>query len=258
MPAGFHSVTPYFAVEDAGAAIAFYEKAFGAVERYRLPGMDGKGVGHAEITIGNSILMLSDEFPEYGAHEAAAFTEKRLAAPFTVWTRWRPALGRSALGRVYCIIFTADGRDLNELLVENGLARIYGTRTALFDGRDSRAYLARPASLRRRPRPRTEARGGSLNEMPLEPHHQRHVTAAEGCVALRMYLDADVELDAIEPESRHAPEVLAVRVATYAALEKWELMEAVARRLARREPDSVQWTVSLAFATRRSLRSCPK
>jgi endonuclease YncB( thermonuclease family) len=64
------------------------------------------------------------------AHEAAAFTEKRLAAPFTVWTRWRAALGRSALGRQYCIILTAEGRDLNELLVENGLARIYGTRTA--------------------------------------------------------------------------------------------------------------------------------
>lgn len=72
IPPGFHSVTPYFTVEDAGAAIAFYEKAFGAVERYRLPGMDGKGVGHAEITIGNSILMLSDEFPQYGARSARA------------------------------------------------------------------------------------------------------------------------------------------------------------------------------------------
>ena len=77
------------------------------------------------------------------AHEAAAFTEMRLAAPFTVWTRWRAALGRSALGRVYCIIIDSTGEDLNEALVENGLARIYGTRTALYDGRDSRAYLAR-------------------------------------------------------------------------------------------------------------------
>src|ERR1700712_5355414 len=42
------------------------------------------------------------------AHEAAASTQKRLAAPFTVWTRWRPALGRSALGRVYCIIIEAN------------------------------------------------------------------------------------------------------------------------------------------------------
>jgi len=77
------------------------------------------------------------------AHEAAAFTEKQLAKPFTVWTRWRSALGRSALGRNYVIIITADGRDLNELLVEAGLARIYGTKTALYDGRDSKAYVAR-------------------------------------------------------------------------------------------------------------------
>jgi DNA ligase (NAD+) len=56
-------------------------------------------------------------------------------------------LGRSDLGRVYCIIITAEGRDLNELLVENGLARIYGTRTVLYDGRDSRKYLARLAEL---------------------------------------------------------------------------------------------------------------
>jgi len=84
------------------------------------------------------------------AHEAAAFTAKQLATPFTVYTRWRSALGRSALGRVYCIIITADGRDLNELLVENGLARIYGTRTVLYDGRDSRKYLAKLAELEAR------------------------------------------------------------------------------------------------------------
>lgn len=51
------------------------------------------------------------------AHEAAAFTRKRLAAPFTVWTRWRSALGRSALRRVYCIIIDSTGEDLNEALV---------------------------------------------------------------------------------------------------------------------------------------------
>jgi len=81
------------------------------------------------------------------AREASAFTEKRLSSPFTVWTRWRSALGRSALGRTYSVVITADGSDLNELLVENWLARIYGTRTGLFDGRDSRRYLARLAEL---------------------------------------------------------------------------------------------------------------
>lgn len=97
------------------------------------------------------------------AHEAAAFTQKTLAAPFTVWTRWRSALGRSALGRVYCIIITADGRDLNELLVERGFARIYGTRTALFDGGDSRAYLARLAELEAKAK---EAKLGGWKRVP--------------------------------------------------------------------------------------------
>jgi hypothetical protein len=49
--------------------------------------------------------------------------------------------------RYYALVFTADGSDLAELLVRNGLARIYGTRTPLPDGRDSRAYLARLATL---------------------------------------------------------------------------------------------------------------
>jgi endonuclease YncB( thermonuclease family) len=81
------------------------------------------------------------------AHEAGDFTHKTLAAPFTVWTRWNSALGRSELGRVYCIIIAAGGRDLNELLVENGLARIYGSRTPLFDGRTSAQYRARLGEL---------------------------------------------------------------------------------------------------------------
>ena len=81
------------------------------------------------------------------AHEAAAFTAKRLAAPFTVWTRWNAARGRFALGRVYCIIVDSTGRDLNELLIENGLARIYGVRTPLSDGRTSAQYRERLAEL---------------------------------------------------------------------------------------------------------------
>ena len=55
---------------------------------------------------------------------------------------WRHALGRTVIWRYYAIIVTADRRDLNELLVSKGLARIYGTRTALPDGRDSREYLS--------------------------------------------------------------------------------------------------------------------
>jgi endonuclease YncB( thermonuclease family) len=75
-------------------------------------------------------------------HPDRTFTKQALAKPFTIQTRWRLALGCSTLPRYYAIVLTADGRDLNELLVSAGLARIYGTRTPLPDGRDSREYLA--------------------------------------------------------------------------------------------------------------------
>jgi PhnB protein len=65
-PEGYHSVTPYLTVRNAEAAIQFYAKVFGAQEVLRLPMPDGK-LGHAEIKIGDSHIMLSDEFPEMGA-----------------------------------------------------------------------------------------------------------------------------------------------------------------------------------------------
>jgi endonuclease YncB( thermonuclease family) len=92
------------------------------------------------------------------ARQARKFTANALAKPFTVWTRWRSALGRSDLGRVYCVVQTNDGKDLVELLVANGLARIYGVRTTLPDGRDSRAYLAKLAELEAKAK--REKRGG--------------------------------------------------------------------------------------------------
>ena len=66
IPDGYHTVTPYLIVSDANAAIDFYSRAFGATERYRMPGPDGQ-VMHAELQVGNSILMLSDENPGMGA-----------------------------------------------------------------------------------------------------------------------------------------------------------------------------------------------
>ena len=63
---GFHSVTAYLIVDNAGAAIEFYRKAFGATETLRMPGPEGK-IMHAEVTIGDSPVMLADEFPEMGA-----------------------------------------------------------------------------------------------------------------------------------------------------------------------------------------------
>ncbi len=66
IPEGFSSVTPHLIIKDAAKAIDFYKKAFGAEEICRMPGPDGKTVMHAEIKIGNSHVMLADEFPEYG------------------------------------------------------------------------------------------------------------------------------------------------------------------------------------------------
>ncbi len=67
MPEGFHALTPHLVVNDAQAAIAFYKLAFGAVEICRMPAPDGKRLMHAELRIGDSVLMLCDAFPEYGS-----------------------------------------------------------------------------------------------------------------------------------------------------------------------------------------------
>jgi endonuclease YncB( thermonuclease family) len=71
--------------------------------------------------------------------QAKIFTARALSQPFTIYTRWRSVFEPT---RYYAIVITRGGRDLNELLVSSGLARIYGTRTPLPDGRDSREYLA--------------------------------------------------------------------------------------------------------------------
>jgi len=63
IPEGYQSVTPYLIVDGAGAAIDFYKKAFDAVELFRMAQPDGR-IGHAEIRIGNSPIMLADEFPD--------------------------------------------------------------------------------------------------------------------------------------------------------------------------------------------------
>lgn len=65
IPEGYHSVTPYLIIKNAAAALDFYVRALGAIELFRIEG-PGKSVGHAEIKIGNSILMFSDEHPDLG------------------------------------------------------------------------------------------------------------------------------------------------------------------------------------------------
>lgn len=61
-PPGYHSVTPYLTVDNAREALDFYQRAFGATEMMRMD-MGGK-IGHAEIRIGDSVVMLSDEWPD--------------------------------------------------------------------------------------------------------------------------------------------------------------------------------------------------
>ena len=63
IPDGYHSITPYLIIKGAAAAIDFYKQAFGAVELMRMTQPDGR-VGHAELKIGDSVVMLADEYPE--------------------------------------------------------------------------------------------------------------------------------------------------------------------------------------------------
>ena len=65
IPDGYHAVTPYLSIAGAGQALDFYKRAFGAREVLRMAGPDGK-IGHAEIRIGDSIVMLADESPQMG------------------------------------------------------------------------------------------------------------------------------------------------------------------------------------------------
>jgi tetratricopeptide (TPR) repeat protein len=88
--------------------------------------------------------------------------------------------------------------------------------------------------------------------VPLEQPDRQHWQAATGYVELGMFLEADAELEKIDPFNRAAPEVLALRIGIYRGLEKWELMQEIARRLAEFQPDDIQWTLSLAYATRRA------
>lgn len=69
IPEGYHSVTPYLIVNDGAKAIDFYKQAFGATELFRMDAPGGK-IGHAEIKIGDSPIMLADEFPEMGYRSA--------------------------------------------------------------------------------------------------------------------------------------------------------------------------------------------
>lgn len=65
IPEGYPQVAPYLAVDGASDAIDFYTEVLGATERMRMPGPDGR-IGHAELELGDSLIMLADEFPDIG------------------------------------------------------------------------------------------------------------------------------------------------------------------------------------------------
>ena len=71
IPDGYPQVTPYLCVDGAAAAIDFYSRVFGATERMRMGGPDGK-IGHAELQIGSGLVMLADEFPDMGQRSPKA------------------------------------------------------------------------------------------------------------------------------------------------------------------------------------------
>lgn len=79
VPDGYHTATPYLIIKGAAAALEFYKKAFGAIELLRMPKPDGR-IGHAEIKIGDSIIMLADEFPEIGARSPEFYS----GSPITI------------------------------------------------------------------------------------------------------------------------------------------------------------------------------
>jgi PhnB protein len=73
IPKGYQAVTPYLIIKGAAQAIDYYKKVFGATELFRMDGPDGK-VGHAELQIGDSHIMLADENPSMGTGHASAAT----------------------------------------------------------------------------------------------------------------------------------------------------------------------------------------
>jgi PhnB protein len=72
VPDGYRSVTPYLIIDGAARALDYYKRIFGAIERMRMPGPDGK-IGHAEISIGDSVIMMADEHADMGARSPRAF-----------------------------------------------------------------------------------------------------------------------------------------------------------------------------------------
>ena len=117
IPEGYHTVTPYLLVDGAAEAIEFYKKAFDATEKLRLPGPEGK-VMHAEIQIGDSRVMLSDEFEALDAFGPK--TRGGTTVPFCIYVENVDAKYAQALA--------AGGRETRPLQDQ-----FYGDRSGTFE-----------------------------------------------------------------------------------------------------------------------------
>ena len=81
IPDGYQSLVPIFFFKDSRKAISFYEKAFGAKQKMLMPGPEGKGIMHAELTIGDSVMMLGDENPQQSCKSAETLGN----SPIKLW-----------------------------------------------------------------------------------------------------------------------------------------------------------------------------
>src|SRR5947209_19120717 len=93
IPKDYNNVTPYLIVKGAAQAIEYYKKVFGATETVRMNGPDGK-VGHAELKIGNSHIMLADENPSMGQGHTSAATIG--ASPVSLYVYLPDEIGRAS------------------------------------------------------------------------------------------------------------------------------------------------------------------
>ena len=117
IPEGYPRVTPYLYVDGASDAIAYYCDVLGATERMRMPGPDGR-IGHAEVQIGDSVVMLADEYPDMGVRGPRAIGGTPVALHVYV----------ADVDRVFERALEAGGKELHP--VED---KFYGDRSGMFE-----------------------------------------------------------------------------------------------------------------------------